>query len=164
MGHGSQHRAASRKGMTLTELVVVLVILAVLAAVAIPSFVSASQQTVNQTVKQNLRGLALAENNWYAVHGSFADTAASLAELDHSFTFVSSTSASTGPSQVSYALSTATNGYPLLTFAALSTTGTCFTVTQPPPTSGGSEVTAEYPVSQLPCDGQEGSTQSGSAW
>jgi prepilin-type N-terminal cleavage/methylation domain-containing protein len=159
-----RHRSASRTGMTLTELVVVLVILAVLAAVAIPSFVSASHETVDQTVKQNLRGLALAENNWYAIHGSFADTTASLAELDHSFTFVSSTSASTGPGQVSYASSTSTTGYPLLTFAALSNTGTCFTITQPPPPSGGSEVTADYPASQLPCDGQEGATQSGSAW
>ena len=60
-----------KKGSTLIELMVVLVIIGVIVAVAMPSFISSSNQTRIQAVENNLRAIAAAEQKYYEDYNKY---------------------------------------------------------------------------------------------
>ena len=56
----------TRKGLTLIELLIVVVIIGILAAIAIPKFASTKEKAYLATMKSDLRNLATAQEGYFA--------------------------------------------------------------------------------------------------
>lgn len=55
----------NEQGFTLTEIVVVIAILGILAAIAIPIFLSQQQNSVDSSVRADLKSASLSVESWY---------------------------------------------------------------------------------------------------
>jgi general secretion pathway protein G len=81
--HG--HQAASRRGFTLVEILIVVIILGILAAIVVPAFSNAATQSRENMLKEDLRMIRQQTNSYRAQHNDVSpgcDTAGNWVSLD----------------------------------------------------------------------------------
>ena len=71
-------RISRARGLTLVELMVVLVVLVILASVAYPLYTEQAQRSRRADAKSGLELIALAQERYYTVNGTYAVTMGSL--------------------------------------------------------------------------------------
>ncbi len=67
-----------QKGFTLLELVIVVALILIIAAIAVPSFTDARMHANEASAAQSIRAINLAEVQYQAAYGGFADSLANL--------------------------------------------------------------------------------------
>ncbi len=72
---------ASSKGLTLMEIVIVLVIVAALIAIAIPNYANSVYNYRVQGVEHNLRAIGAAQSKYYEDHGYYCSPAVPIPDI-----------------------------------------------------------------------------------
>jgi type IV pilus assembly protein PilA len=160
-----RRRRGSEEGFTLIELMVVVLIIAILIAIAIPTFLGARARAQDRASQSSLRNALTAAKTLYTDQNDYStalpgSATTGLQSVEPSLTYVAAGTASTDPKTVSVAVTG--TGNVTWSAAAMSKSGTCFTITDTatgPGTKYGSTGTAAN------CTGTWASTNTaGSSW
>ena len=144
-------------GFTLIELMVVVLIIAILIAIAIPTFLGARQRAQNRAAQSSLRNALTAAKTIYTDTQSYTSaSAATMATVEPSLTYVATGTASTSQNQVSVNNSAAG----VFAAAAMSASGTCYWIKEDVSagTTYGSTATAAS------CTGTAAAGAAGATW
>lgn len=115
-------------GFTLIELMVVVLIIAILIAIAIPTFLGARERAQNRAAQSSLRNALTAAKTAYTDVSNYGEsTDADLGAIEPSLTYKAAGVDSTGPKDVSVAVTdNAANDQQVWSAAVLSRSGTCY--------------------------------------
>ena len=122
-------RRDQEDGFTLIELMVVVLIIAILIAIAIPTFLGARARAQDRAAQSSLRNSLTAAKTAYTDNSdySLATTSAQLTAIEPSLTYKAAGVASTGPRDVSVAVSDVVAGdQQVWAGASLSKSGKCY--------------------------------------
>jgi type IV pilus assembly protein PilA len=125
-----RRQRGSEEGFTLIELMVVVLIIAILIAIAIPTFLGARARAQNRAAQSGLRNSLTAAKTLYTDQNDYStalpgSATTGLQSVEPSLTYVAAGTASTDPKTVSV---TVTNSNTTWSAAAMSKSGTCYTI------------------------------------
>jgi type IV pilus assembly protein PilA len=132
-------RRNEEEGFTLIELMVVVLIIAILIAIAIPTFLGARARAQDRAAQSSLRNALTAAKTLYTDANDYStatpgNATVGMQSVEPSLTYEVAASASTGPKDVSVAVSG--TGSITWSAAALSKSGDCFWITDTATGSG----------------------------
>ena len=157
-------RRDREEGFTLIELMVVVLIIAILIAIAIPTFLGARQRAQDRASQSSLRNALTAAKTAYTDNSDYSkSTNSDLAAIEPSLTYKAAGTASTGPKDVSVAVSNvvASPADSQVWAAAVSSkSGKCFWIKD---TATGSSAGTFYD-SGATCTGTAALAAAGTAW
>src|SRR5437588_8446634 len=84
------------KGVTLIELMVVVLIIAILIAIAIPTFLGARQRAQHKQAQSNIRNALTTEKTYYVDNQAYTSTAANLTAIEPRLDFSQADAATRG--------------------------------------------------------------------
>jgi type IV pilus assembly protein PilA len=122
-------RRDREEGFTLIELMVVVLIIAILIAIAIPTFLGARTRAQDRAAQSSLRNALTAAKTAYTDTSDYstAATSAQLTAIEPSLTYGAAGVASTGPNNISVAVSNVSGAdQQVWAGAVLSKSGTCY--------------------------------------
>ena len=150
----------AEEGFTLIELMVVVLIIAILIAIAIPTFLGARTRAQDRAAQSSLRNTLAAAKTLYTDTESYtAATTGALATIEPGLSFVASSTASSGPNNVSINPASATQ----FIAAVKSGSGTCFLI-RDDTSSGASAGTMYAKLSSGTCAANATATFSANGW
>jgi type IV pilus assembly protein PilA len=155
-----KERREQEEGFTLIELMVVVLIIAILLAIAIPTFLGARNRANDRAAQSSLRnGLTAAKTLYTDSQDYTAATNTALQGVEPSLSFVASGSASATFKTVSVNPTAADTWYG----AAMSKSGTCFTIKDVAASSGGGTF---YGTLTSACSGTQAASSgvTGASW
>jgi prepilin-type N-terminal cleavage/methylation domain-containing protein len=135
-----------RRAFTLIEATVTMIIIAIISAIAITSYTWTISSATQSDAEQTLNAIALESAAYYSQHTAWP-TEAQMLNVESSYAYVASTTASTTDEQVSVGTNATSNELDLAAFDA--GTNTCFFITVAPP--GTSTPTLKVSSTSLPC-------------
>lgn len=154
-------RSPSLRAFTLIELVVVLVVLSIITAMSVATYSQVEQSAQNKAAQVALLVTASEASNYFTEWNQFPNYG-TFPRLEPSYTFIDGSTPgglSQGPTQVSVYVHVL-NSEPLLTVTDLSSSGTCFEMTEAPPNSPTPNAyiitTASYCYASNPFDSSTG--------
>ena len=155
-------RRDQEDGFTLIELMVVVLIIAILIAIAIPTFLGARARAQDRASQSSLRNALTAAKTAYTDNSDYSvSTATDLPAIEPSLTYGAAGTASTGPKNVSVAVSNVTGTDSQIWAAAVSSkSGKCFWLKDQ---ATGSSAGTFY-GSGATCTGTAALAAAGAAW
>jgi Tfp pilus assembly protein PilE len=133
------------------ELIVTVIVLGILAGIATASYASVFSKGQDSTSQDALHALSVEQQSYFSTYGAFANSSSTLAAIEPNYTFFSS--ASTGPTSVSFATGTV-SGTAAVGMAILGASGYCNTINVEDPTQSRNDLTGRFlPSSGSPCTG-----------
>ena len=97
-----QRSEREERGFTLIELMVVVLIIAILIAIAIPTFLGARQRAQDRAAQSNVRNALTAEKTFFTDGQAYTGSAASLAAIEPSLTYVTTAASMSTTGSVVY--------------------------------------------------------------
>lgn len=156
-------------GFTLIELMVVVLIIAILIAIAIPTFLGARERAQNRAAQSSLRNALTAAKTLYTDTNSYSAALSvagggSIDSAETSLDFVAAGVDSTGPKEVSVAISDVVVGdQQVWAAAALSRSGECYWIMDTM-TGAGSGTTYGSDPTGAACSGTDALAAAGDEW
>ena len=160
-------RRDQEEGFTLIELMVVVLIIAILIAIAIPTFLGARERAQDRASQSSLRNALTAAKTAYTDNSDYSlSTDADLPAIEPSLTYAAAGVASTGPKNVSIAVSNAAAGDQQVWAAAVSSkSGKCFWIRdQATKPAGVATPAGTFFGSGAVCTGTAALAAAGAAW
>ncbi len=157
-------RRDREEGFTLIELMVVVLIIAILIAIAIPTFLGARQRAQDRASQSSLRNALTAAKTAYTDNSDYSkSTSVDLGAIEPSLTYKAAGVASTGPKDVSVAVSNVSGTDSQIWAAAvLSKSGTCFWIKDV--ASGANAGTTYGAGDDTTCTGTDALAAASAAW
>lgn len=140
-------RSRISRAFTLIEVVVTSILIAIVSAMAVMSYQWAINNAADSSATQALQAAALASATFYNQHTAWP-TLTQLPNTESAYSYVSSTTASTGPEDISVGYDSTSGN---LDLAALDpTTNTCFFYAFPYP--GSTATPLRVSMTTVPCE------------
>lgn len=136
----------SRRAFTLIEATVTMIIIAIISAIAITSYTWTISSATQSDAKQALDTIAAESSTYYSLHTAWP-TETQMPDVESSYSYIASTTASTADEQVSVGTNSSSNTLDLAAYD--SSTSTCFFITVAPP--GTSTPTLKVTSTTLSC-------------